>query len=1007
MLGLLAKRIPREIKSNPVKYIALLFVMILSIYIICCFAISYDSMIYANTQTAEEDHLEDGDFTVFIQLSDDQIKQIESDGVTIQKQFYSDITYNDTKTLRFFQVRDSIDNVTIDQGSMPSLKNQAVVDIRFAEANNLQVGDQITVGGNALIICGIGYTPDYNQPLQNLTDPIGNSNDFGLVFMTAEGYQAIVSSTQASEIYNYSYLLNGAMTDKQLKAEIAAMDFDYHQVTDPYYQAAIADATEEQQKVKDTTASLYSGAQSLTAGIKSLYDNSASLVQSASDLQTASEELSAGADELDASINEVSSSLNSKQEDLTRIKDAGSQIRTSLDTYTKKLFAYISQNVSALMAEDITLTEDNYEEALDQLIADNPISILNDYLVKAKTQLKEALTFRDSLIAYTEAADAAADDVSGMRTSLNAIAAGADTLSANGQTYAQQMKEFTAAVKSYTDGVEKIYTGSTQLETSIGELDTALGSALEKSKSSALNNIETFVERSNNARIFASRKRAQTYRTIILMLGAAILILVSYILSVFVLQQLNRDVKNVGALYALGVSKREVLLHYITLPVLIAAGGSLIGMGLACLPVHIVDGYHLMVDNYLVSSMHMIIPAYLIVGCLILPPVIAAGVNTLAVNSYLSRNAVALLNNEQMIRRTRPLKFLNNLSFIPMFQVRQMVRETRTYKTVVFGVVNSMLVVMFGIGIHYMAGFTGYQSIQDMKYEYMYVLKYPQKSLPEDGEAAYVKSLKYSFVGSKTNVTLIGLSDDSSYFPAQPVEGENQLTISSAMATKFLLHQGSQIILNDASTDRDYVFYVHDIVNYDAGVAVFMNIDSMRSLFNTSSTFFNTIYSDHELKIDQGLIYSSISKQEVVNMSKTFVSQIVPIEVMILVIGFMNMGLILYILIGIIIDRAAYSISLIKIFGYDRKEIRRLFLDGAFYVILIAIVIGIPVSWLLTQIMLTFSMLNFEVGMHFSIPWYTFAGFAAAVLVIYFIVSMLLNKRFNRVPLTEALKSRG
>ena len=46
----------------------------------------------------------------------------------------------------------------------------------------------------------------------------------------------------------------------------------------------------------------------------------------------------------------------------------------------------------------------------------------------------------------------------------------------------------------------------------------------------------------------------------------------------------------------------------------------------------------------------------------------------------------------------------------------------------------------------------------------------------------------------------------------------------------------------------------------------------------------------------------------------------------------------------VMIDRSAYNISLIKVFGYKRKEIRKLYLDGNFYVVAIGALICLPLS---------------------------------------------------------------
>ncbi len=52
---------------------------------------------------------------------------------------------------------------------------------------------------------------------------------------------------------------------------------------------------------------------------------------------------------------------------------------------------------------------------------------------------------------------------------------------------------------------------------------------------------------------------------------------------------------------------------------------------------------------------------------------------------------------------------------------------------------------------------------------------------------------------------------------------------------------------------------------------------------------------------------------------------------------------VMYLMVKVMIDRSAYNISLIKVFGYRRKEIRKMYLDGNFYIV------RLPYSILMVQ----------------------------------------------------------
>ena len=46
----------------------------------------------------------------------------------------------------------------------------------------------------------------------------------------------------------------------------------------------------------------------------------------------------------------------------------------------------------------------------------------------------------------------------------------------------------------------------------------------------------------------------------------------------------------------------------------------------------------------------------------------------------------------------------------------------------------------------------------------------------------------------------------------------------------------------------------------------------------------------------------------------------------------------------LMIDRSALSVSLFKMFGYRKKEIQKLYLNGNFFVVALGALVGIPLS---------------------------------------------------------------
>ena len=160
--------------------------------------------------------------------------------------------------------------------------------------------------------------------------------------------------------------------------------------------------------------------------------------------------------------------------------------------------------------------------------------------------------------------------------------------------------------------------------------------------------------------------------------------------------------------------------------------------------------------------------------------------------------------------------------------------------------------------------------MRDTKYEYMYVLKYPEETPPEKTEAYYVKSLSKTAYDYTLDISVIGVEDDEKYYGVSPEKGKSRITASASAAQKYGLKKGDKLILTDSAADMDYAFTVTDIAEYSAGLAVFMDIDSMRELFGQEDGYYNMLLSDEAIDIDEGRLYSVTSRSGIERSSEVF-----------------------------------------------------------------------------------------------------------------------------------------
>lgn len=846
MQKVLQKRILRDLKKNIARYLALGFLIILSMYMVVSMIAAAETIIRGSLREDQVSQVEDGEFSLFVPMTDAEWRSLEAKGITLQKQFFLDYTVDTDKTLRLFQNRDQINQIMIVEGRLAEAEDEVVLERRYAEINGIQPGDEIKIGGRELTVTGIGCVADYDSPLKSLGDTGCDSEHFGLAFVTADAYAQMRKEGKStkSEEYYYAYLLNDSMTQEELKDELKNLEFSADDVNDSYFQ-------EYWDRTLGKEDDLRNGIQDLLDGAKELQD---------------------GLEEL-------------------------------------------------------------------------------------HSQLKELGRFADG-------------------------------------------------VDEYTDGVQEAADGADEVRDGVQELKNDTDDILDEIFDTDAGNLVAFIKAGDNVRIQAASGDQELYRSVGTIAGGIILVLISYVLSVFVVHSIDQEASVIGALYALGVKKRDLMRHYVMLPTGIAAVsgviGTLIGYSALGVRVQMQDCY----NYYSLPDLNPIVMPYLVVYGVVLPPLICWAVTSLVINKRLSRPVLTLIKNEQTVSRSKDIP-LKHMKFLRLFKLRQILRERRTAFAVVFGMFVSLLIAIMALQIFVYCDAVRVQYPEDTKYEYMYTYKYPSEDPPEGGYEAYAKTLKKEIYGYNFDVTVMGITDDNPFFDVELEDTSSRVVISSSISYKYGLGVGDVITLKDEEDDKLYSFEISDITQYAPSFMVFMPYDKALELFGEPDDYYNVVFSDHDLKIPSGRLYSTVTKADVEKAAGIFVKQM---QGMIITLGGVSVvifAIVLYLMMKVMIDRSAFSISLIKVFGYRDKELKKMYLDGNFYVIALGALISVPLGKVLMDAVYEPAFVpNVACGVDKSFPFWMYLAIFAVVLVLYFIINHLLVRRIRKMAPTEVLKNR-
>nr|MCR5120854.1 FtsX-like permease family protein [Ruminococcus sp.] len=624
------------------------------------------------------------------------------------------------------------------------------------------------------------------------------------------------------------------------------------------------------------------------------------------------------------------------------------------DAARKIAEGYLTQTNAKLaeMKVPVILTEDNYENELDKLIE----ATKSDELAKLKESLADVLKFRDG-------------------------------------------------VKEYTDGVGKAGEGSVKLTDGVNELSDGLDELLDEVFDIDIDNLISFVPAADNKRIEAAAAIRKMHRNTGLAAGVVILILFGYVISVFVVHRVESEAPVIGALYSLGVRKKDLLGHYITLPAIVAFVGGVIGTVLGFSPVGIGTKMNDAYAHFSLPLYDTYYAPYLLIYGLILPPVISAIVNALVINSKLSRTALSLIKNEQSSSSYRSFD-IRSKNFITVFRIRQMMRELRSAVTVVLGMFVSLLVIMLGFDSYVMCEALKTDNTADTHYEYMYLYKYPDETAPEGGESAFVKTLTTEFMGNTLDVTVIGLDGNSKYFDVRTEKGRNKAVVNNSLVERFGYKAGDRVTFTDAADDRDYSFTVTGTAQYSPGFTIFMDIESMRELFDKDEDHYNAVFSGEELDIDSGRLYSVTTKADIEKSAGVFVDQTASMIYTMLIAGTVIFIVVMYLMMGVMIDRSSFGISLVKIFGYRPREVRSLYLNGNLTIVSVGALVCIPLAKVIMDFIYPSFVANVACSMVLDFPPYLYLIIYVSVLAVYFVSSAMLTRKLSRITPAEVLKNR-
>ena len=550
--------------------------------------------------------------------------------------------------------------------------------------------------------------------------------------------------------------------------------------------------------------------------------------------------------------------------------------------------------------------------------------------------------------------------------------------------------------------------------------------------------LESFVPRYVNQAIIFTGDDMGGDKAMVTMLLYIVIVIMAFVFGITISNTIRKEAGVIGTLRASGYTRQELVLHYMTLPVLVTLAGALIGNIL---------GYTVFKDvcaamyygSYSLPTYVTIWNAEAFLLTTVVPVIIMLVVNYGVLRHKLKLSPLKFLRRDLSSgrRQKRAIRLSPKIKIFARFRLRVIFQNMSNYVVLFIGIVFANLLLMFGLLLPSALAHYQVEIQENMLAKYQYMLQVPVSAVSGNKFESLMSLLEF-YMDSQTDnedaeefsayslntlpgkykseeVTFYGIEPDSKYVKIDfadtgaenSSDADAEVYISKAYADKFLLHTGDTITLKEKYEKDEYSFRIVGIYDYTAALCVFMPRSELNQIFDLGDDYYSGYFSDTEITdIKDQYIGSVIDLDALTKISRQL--DVSMGSMMGLINGFAIMiyMVLIYLLSKIIIEKNAQSISMVKILGYTNGEISRLYILSTSIVVVICLLVSLPIETALMNVLFREMMLASISG------WITlwidpmiYVQMFAAGIITYGLVALLEFRRVKKVPMDEALKN--
>ena len=329
------------------------------------------------------------------------------------------------------------------------------------------------------------------------------------------------------------------------------------------------------------------------------------------------------------------------------------------------------------------------------------------------------------------------------------------------------------------------------------------------------------------------------------------------------------------------------------------------------------------------------------------------------------------------------------------------------------------LVVIFGVAVGGILMIFCYACVDSLEnfcdksvhevgsYEYEYFLTDIRTEPVTDATPIMIGN--FGVEGSETNMLYMGM-DNNPYMELKNTQGE-ELTLMkgkhyiSAMASMlYNVTKGETLRFYNLATMEEYSVTIDDVIQNDCQSILYGNWADACAFMDVPEGSYNALMSDKKLDLEESEYLSCLSKQALsdqINEITVSMKQLINIS---LVFAAVIIVISIYLMVNMLINENASSISMLKVLGYEDKEINRMIIHIYHILIPIGFVMSAVGGVVLCRMNFEASVSAYNTYIETVYKPQGFIIFAVLLVASYVVSLLLLGRKVKRADMIESLK---